>query len=249
MTKVAFVCAGVLALVLGAGRASATVYDIHVGGTCGTQFTNGPGAASDVGHWDGEVSVDAWVDQRYSMSTAVADLKNTLDRYCQTDWCWVYTYSNGAAVVSKVLATYATPWRIISVRNSASNEGGTEIAGTGWVADLFGGCQLAGSSDLLPSAQRDNWNHNDTHGVPVIHIGGTGTIWWTLGLSHLVLPGDDDTVVAFHSSGGMSVADSFYDLCAGPKYANHMVWSDRCGGEPEDHHSIARKLVCIDGGC
>jgi hypothetical protein len=237
-------------MVLGTGTASATVYNIHVGGVCSTQFTNGKGAASAVGYWPGEVSINAWVDQRSSMSTATSNLKTVLDQYCQgSNSCWIYTFSNGAAVLSRVLATYSTAWRIVSVRNSAGNGGGTEIAGTGWIGDAFGGCSLAGSSSLLPSAIRNGWNHNDTNGVPFVHIGGTGTIWWSLGTTHLLLPGTDDSVVAFHSAGGMSSAGSFSNLCSGPKYSNHIVWSSRCAGESNHHLNISRKFVCIDGGC
>jgi hypothetical protein len=250
MRKTATLASGVLALVLASGVASAAVYNIHVGGVCSTRFTNGKGAASSVGSWSGEISINAYVDQRSSMATAVANLKSVFDQYCQgSNSCWVYTFSNGAAVVSKVLATYGTPWRIVSVRNSAGNEGGTEIAGTGWVGEAFGGCSLAGSSTLKPSAHRGGWNHNDTHGIPIVHIGGTGTIWWSLGTTKLLLPGTDDSVVAFHSAGGMSSAGSFSSLCSGPKYSNHIVWSSQCGGYGNHHLNIARRFVCLDGGC
>lgn len=239
----------VLVLVLGVGSASATVYNIHVGGVCSTLYTNGKGAASSVGQWAGETSINAYVDQRDSMSTATAHLKSVFDQYCLNgNSCWIYTYSNGSAVTSKVLSVYSTAWNIASVRSSGGNEGGSELAGTGWIGEAFGGCSLAGSSAIGVSAHRNNWNHNDTNGVPIVGIAGKGTIWWSLGTTKLLLPGEDDSVVAFHSAGGFSSSGSYSDVCAGPKWSNHFGLSGRCGGESNHHLNISKRFVCLDGG-
>lgn len=241
--------AWVVAMTLGVGSAAATVYNIHVGGVCSTLYTNGKGAPSSVGQWSGEVSISASVDQRNSMSTATSNMKSVLDQYCLGgNSCWIYTYSNGAAVISKVLATYSTNWNIDGVRNAGGNEGGSELGGTGWVAEAFGGCSLAGSSTILPSGHRNNWNHNDTNGVPITGVAGTGTIWWTLGVTHPLLPGNDDSVVAFHSAGGMSNAGSYSNVCSSPKYSNHFGLSGHCGGESKHHLNISKRFVCLDGG-
>jgi hypothetical protein len=229
--------------------ASAAVYNIHVGGVCSTRFTNGKGAASSVGSWsDGSISINAYVDQRNSMSTATSNLKSVLDQYCTSgNSCWVYTYSNGAAVLSRTLSIYSTRWNINAVFNSAGNGGGTELSSTGWVAEIFGGCSLA--SQVTPSLHRNGWNHNDTNGASILHIAGTGTIWWSFGLTKGLLPGTDDSVVAFHSAGGMSNTNAYSNVCSTPKYTNHYGVSGRCGGESEHHLNISKKFVCITGGC
>jgi hypothetical protein len=250
MTKQTVVAGVFAALIAAPSLAAAGVYNIHVGGVCSTNYTNGKGAPSDVGHWAGETSISASVDQRNSMSTATSNMKSVLDTYCTgSNSCWIFTYSNGAAVVSRTLAIYSTNWNIDYVLNSGGNEGGSEIGNTGWVGEVFGGCQLAGNGQVTPSAHRNGWNHNDTNGNTIIGIAGTGTIWYSFGLTHLLLPGDDDSVVAFHSAGGMSNSGSYYNVCSSPKYSNHYGYSGHCGGESEDHLHMSKKFVCLLGGC
>jgi hypothetical protein len=230
--------------------AGATVYNIHVGGACSTLFTNGKGAASGVGNWAGETSINASVDQRNSMGTAVSNLKSIFDTRCTgSNSCWVFAYSNGAAVTSKVLATYGG-YNVDYAIISGGNEGGTELAGTGWVGEAFGACSLAASSTISPSAHRSGWNHNSTDGTLFYHLAGNGTIWWTLGTTSLILPGHDDSVVAMHSAAGFSTAGSFTNTCSGTKYSSHFVESGLCGGGSSHNHlNISRAYVCMLGGC
>src|SRR5215468_12718911 len=117
--------------------AHADVFDIHVGGICSTDF------GSTLGHWTGETSIDAPIDQTSSMATATTQMAATLDRYCTgNNLCYVYVYSNGGAVMSRTLALYSTQWNIGYVAAAASNEGGSELGGTGYVGEVFGGCAL-----------------------------------------------------------------------------------------------------------
>src|SRR5579859_7186350 len=109
--------------------ASADTFDIHVGGICSTDF------GTTLGQWPGETSIDAQIDQRDSMATATTQMAATLDRYCTgNNLCFVYVYSNGGAVMSRTLALYSTSWNIAYVAATASNEGGSEIGGTGFLA-------------------------------------------------------------------------------------------------------------------
>ena len=79
--------------------AEADVFDIHVGGICSTNF------GSTLGHWTGETSINAPIDQTTSMATATTQMAATLDRYCTgSNLCFVYVYSNGGAVMSRTLA-------------------------------------------------------------------------------------------------------------------------------------------------
>src|ERR1044071_3600220 len=136
----------------------ADTFDIHVGGICSTDF------GTTLGQWPGETSISAPIDQRSSMATATAQMAATLDRYCSGDnVCFVYVYSNGGAVMSRTLALFSTPWNIAYVAAAASNEGGSELGGTGFIAQVFGQCALAGH--IGTSDHRNGWNHNDTHGL------------------------------------------------------------------------------------
>src|SRR5262249_58539446 len=91
-----------------------------------------------VGHWPGETSINAPIDQRSSMATATAQMAATLDSYCTgNNLCYVYVYSNGGAVMSRTLALYSTAWNIGFVAASASNEGGSELGGAGYIAPRF----------------------------------------------------------------------------------------------------------------
>src|SRR4030095_9501295 len=84
--------------------AQADTFDIHCGGICSTDF------GSTLGHWTGETSISAPIDQRDSMATATAQMAATLDTYCTGgNLCYVYVYSNGGAVMSRTLAVPANP--------------------------------------------------------------------------------------------------------------------------------------------
>lgn len=223
--------------------ASAGVYDIHLGGMCSTHFLEGNGNAR-LGSWPGETSIDAYVDQRDSMSTATVQLANLLNTYCQgSNYCYVYTFSNGGAVLSRTLSIYSTAWNIGYGMTSASNEGGSELGGTGWIGEIFGGCTLAGHIGV--SDHRNGWNHNDTHGRVFGMIGGNG--WLSPYVQSSVLPGHDDGAVAHHSSGGYVVVDSYTTLCGGTKYTGHQIWWS-CEYGSLNHYDLKMKGVCNDGG-
>jgi hypothetical protein len=223
--------------------ASAAVYDIHLGGMCSTQFSGGKGGGY-LGSWPGETSVEAYVDQRDSMATATVQLAATFDAYCTgNNLCYVYTYSNGGAVVSRTLSLYDTAWNIGYVVNSASNEGGSEIGGTGWMGEIFGGCYLAGH--IGPSNHRSGWNHHDTNGKIIGQIGGNG--WLAPYAQHAVLPGHDDGAVAMHSAGGYASSGSYSSTCSSGKWTNHQAWWS-CEYGSLDHIELKMKGVCNDGG-
>jgi hypothetical protein len=226
--------------------AEAGVYNIHLGGMCSTQWEGGKGGGY-LGSWAGETSVSAYVDQRDNMSTATSQFASILDTYCGAksgNLCYVYTYSNGGAVFSRTMAMYEDGrWNIGYSMAAASNEGGSEIGGTGWIGEVFGGCNLAGH--IGPSDHRNGWNHNDTNGVSVGHIGGNG--WLVPYAQSSVLPGHDDGAVAEHSSGGYSSTGSYSNICGGGKYANHQAWWS-CEYGSLNHADLKMKGICNDGG-
>ena len=254
----------ILVLVLGTGCASASnatsinvaednvvaasgmTYALHVGGVCSTGFLGGKGNAQ-LGSWDGIVSIDTSVDQTSNMSQATADMKTALDTYCTgADWCYVFTYSNGGATLSRTLALHDTPWNIVWSVNTASNEGGSEIGGTGWVGEIFGGCTLAGH--IGTSDHRSGWNHNDTNGTVMYTLGGyKSMVPW---LQSAFLPGEDDGAVAYHSAGGYNDTYRTSTLCGSEssRYDNHVP-AFTCEGLYLNHIDMKSEGICHTGGC
>jgi hypothetical protein len=223
--------------------AFAGVYDIHVGGICSTNFSGGNGNGR-LGSWPGETSIDAYVDQTESMDTATADLVSTLNTYCTGgNLCYVYVWSNGGAVMSRTLSIYGDAWNIGYVVASASNEGGSELGGTGWIGEVFGGCYLAGHIGV--SDNRNGWNHDDTGGVITGMIGGDG--WLAPYAQSAVLPGHDDGAVAEESSGGYASTGSYSNICGSNKWTNHQAWWS-CEYGDLNHYDMKEKGVCDDGG-
>jgi hypothetical protein len=224
--------------------ASANVYNIQLGGMCSQHFLEGNGNAR-LGNWPGETTIDAWVDQRDSMATATAQLAALFNTYCTgNNYCYVYTFSNGGAVISRTLSLYANTWNIGYVANAASNEGGSEIGGTGWIGEVFGGCTIAGH--IGPSDHRNGWNHYETHGKIIGQIGGDG--WLFPYAQSAVLPGHDDGAVAHHSSGGFVSTYSLDSLCYSGHWTNHQVWWS-CEYGSNNHYDMKMQAICDDGGC
>ncbi|MBC7974275.1 MAG: hypothetical protein H7138_04765 [Myxococcales bacterium] len=219
--------------------ANAEVVNIHIGGICSTDF------GSTIGRWPGETSVNAPIDQRNSMATATSQLKSLLDARCLgTNLCYIYNYSNGGAVTSRTLALFSTRWNIAYVASAASNEGGSELGGTGFIGEIFGGCALAGH--IGTSDHRNGWNHNDTHGIVTGQVAGNG--WLAPFIQSAVLPGHDDGAVSHASSGGYAQTGSHNSICeAGAKYANHQAWFS-CEYGSLNHSQMKLKAVCNDGG-
>ncbi|HMG55491.1 MAG TPA: hypothetical protein VK601_18465 [Kofleriaceae bacterium] len=219
--------------------ARAGVFDIHVGGICSTNF------GTTLGQWPGETSISAPIDQTSSMATATAQMASTLDTYCTGgNLCFVYVYSNGGAVMSRTLALHTTAWNIAYVAAAASNEGGSELGGTGFIGEVFGGCTLAGH--IGTSDHRNGWNHNDTHGIVTGMVAGNG--WLAPFVQSAVLPGHDDGAVSEASAGGYTTTSGRSSICeAAPKYANHQAWFS-CEYGPLNHLDMKLKAVCNDGG-
>jgi len=219
--------------------ASADTFNIHVGGICSTDF------GSTLGQWAGQTSINAPIDQRNSMATATSQMVGVLNQYCTgSNLCYVYVYSNGGAVMSRTLALNSTAWNIAYVAAAASNEGGSEIGGTGLIGQIFGGCALAGHIGV--SDHRNGWNHNDTHGIVTGMIAGDG--WLAPFVQSAVLPGHDDGAVSEASAGGYASAGSHNSICeSGTKYANHQAWFS-CEYGSLNHLQMKLKMVCDDGG-
>jgi len=219
--------------------AHAGTFDIHVGGICSTDF------GTTLGHWAGETSVNAQIDQRESMAAATTQMTATLNQFCTgNNLCFVYVYSNGGAVMSRTLSLVSTDWNIAYVAAAASNEGGSEIGGTGFIGEVFGGCDLAGHIGV--SDHRNGWNHNVNHGIVTGMVAGDGNL--APFIQSAILPGHDDGAVSEASAGGYAQAGSHSSICeAGTKYADHQAWFS-CEYPDLNHLDMKLKMICDDGG-
>ena len=205
---------------------SGEIVYLHVGGMCSTQwdYSGDPDRLADVSGVSGAVSVEVLAVQTDDVGTQVA--AKTLTRYldeCCTDSnsCIIYNYSNGDNVVGYALDQLASvtetctgkgrnrvcteelDWNLLEVRTAAGNGGGSELSDWGAVADLFA-CSLA--SEIGPTQIRSLYDHNNTAGVPIYHMGGfldqtTGSDDITLDAAWWFLPWHSDGAVAYHSSG------------------------------------------------
>jgi hypothetical protein len=204
---------------------------LHVGGMCSTKwdYADSSDRLADVSGITNGVAVDVRAVQTEAVGTQVA--ATTLSRYldaCCTDSnsCVVYNYSNGDNVVGYALDQLASTeqictgkgkkrvceeapaWNILEVRTSAGNGGGSELSNWGSLADLFA-CDLA--PEISPSKVRNLYDHNNTAGVPIYHMGGfldqtSGSDDITLDAAWWFLPWHNDGAVAYHSAGARNTA-------------------------------------------
>ena len=216
---------------------------LHVGGMCSTQwdYPDNPDRLTSIAN---TLSVDVRAVQTENAGTQVAaqTLTRYLDSCCTgSNSCIVYNYSNGDNVIGYALDRLATveqtctgkrmnrvctselAWNILEVRTSAGAGGGSELSNWGGIADLFA-CDLA--SELSPSKVRNLFNHSNTRGVPVYHIGGfldqSGSDDTTLNAGWWLLPWHNDGAVAFHSAGARS---SVVEWCG--DFWFPPLWCDR----------------------
>lgn len=251
----------VLAALLAGGAAGATDY---------TLWIKGRGAGGAIGNYDdfsywGPARFNAGVNKKAvnwdgynSISSQNGIVRNALDCFCTgQNWCYIATYSAGDPMIGYALANFggsarpvtnATPnaagacsaaggatqtgWNIRWVRSAAGAAGGSELSDAGrWTT----GEPLV--HDMRTTTMRAMYNHNQTRGVWFyMYAGAKGTLYSG------ILPGQDDEVVAYHSSGAVSGTNGgaycnprdwwCNDLTKGsavneggwPKWANHYVW-------------------------
>ena len=221
MRKLVLMCLASLAAV--SSIASAANYSLWINGRTGggvvgdyNSFTYwGPGTtAAGVNkksvNWDG----------RSSIASQNSKIRDALDCFCTgPNWCYVATHSAGDLMMGYTMANYGgssrmkknavpaaggvcgnsdgtaqTGWNIKWVRTASGAAGGTELSDAGsWTTSE----PLV--SDLKTTTARAMYDHNVTRGVMFyMYAGAKGTAYSG------ILPGQDDEVVAYHSTGGVS---------------------------------------------
>lgn len=192
-----------LGLAAAALPASATHYSLYVHGR--TAGVTGCGVSqptpSGWSYWNGQVQpgvnpVPVNYDGTAHISVANPTVRSYFDTYCTGgNSCYVACHSAGCAHVGYALDLYgANRWNFIWIDAGGSAEGGTELSDyLSWAScDPLGG-------DLRTGTVRGLYNHNDLRGFWEYNFAGArGAVY------SFALPGDDDSVVPFHSAGGMS---------------------------------------------
>jgi len=261
---------------------------LHVGGMCSTQWDyadDSDRVAEIFGIEGNAASVEVKAVQTSNAGTQVA--AKTLTRYlnaCCTDTnsCVIYNYSNGDNVVGyaldklpvyeeictgkgkKRVCEQAPAWNILEVRTAAGAGGGSELSEWGGVADLFA-CDLA--SELTPSKVRNLYDHSNTMGVPIRHIGGfldeVGSDDSTLNAAWWLLPWHSDGAVAYHSAGARTstvewCGDYFFpplwcsreDICDtryGALYQGHSMAFCGTDFRNSDHYDQKMEFIRLMG--
>lgn len=228
--------AGIITILLSALNLSAATYYLHQAGNCSTNWGDA------LGVWSNGTSISCEVDLRYSVTDAAQEFKNEyLETYCTgNNWCYILNYSAGDAVVGYALATATKQYNIIYIATSAGAGGGSELANFGALSRYFT-CDLAG--DLQPSSVRNLYNHNDTNGAAIYRIGGYDGWWY----SAWMLPGEDDGVIAMHSSAGCTSTGRYNNMCSCSRWNNNYV-AYTCDGYNKDHYEIKTHFVNLLGG-
>ncbi|MFC5480610.1 hypothetical protein [Massilia suwonensis] len=209
-------------------------------------------------------------DGRSGVASQSGYVRNALDCFCTGEnWCYIGVHSAGDMLIGYTLANYGGSARPVTTAQPNAAGVCTASAGrtqTGWnirwvlvAAGSAGGSELADIGAWTTSepmvqqhkvaTARALYNHNDTRGVWFYnYAGANGTLY------SFTLPGQDDEVVAYHSSGGVSgTGGSSYcnrgdwfcdDLTLGsgpnqggrPKWAYHSVMF-RDDGEDYGHYT------------
>lgn len=259
--------------------------DDALGGTHYTLWIHGRTSSSStrVGDYDdfsywGPAEADAGANKRavnWDGRSRIADsneaIRRALDCFCTGEsWCVIAAHSAGDAQIGYALDLFGNTAREVTdaAPDASGRCGGTGETQIGWnirwvtvAGGAAGGTELADlgywavsdplTSDLRTGVARSMYDHGETRGAWFyMFAGARGTAYSG------VLAGQDDEVIAYHSSGGMSAVGSFCNpgdwYCDGPlemdeapsrkgkgwvdKWANHTT-AFRDDGESYDHYT------------
>ena len=237
-----------------AGLASATNYTLWINGRTGGGTI---GDYNSFSYW-GPSSTAAGVNKKAvnwdgynSIASQSGKIRDALDCFCTGgNWCYIATHSAGDLLLGYTLANYggsarvkknATPnssgvcgntdgssqtgWNIKWVRAASGAGGGSELADYGsWaVGDPL-------TKDLKTATARAMYNHNTTRNIWFyMYAASKGTAYSG------ILPGQDDEVVAYHSSGGVSGGSGSFFCNPGDWFCNDLTLGsgNNQGGRPK----------------
>jgi hypothetical protein len=217
------------AFLLAAADASATNFTLWIHGRNTSQSTQ-VGNYADFTYW-GPSSVSAGVNKKAvnwdgvsRLSDSNGSIRNALDCFCTgSNFCYIAAHSTGDPQIGYALSLFGGSTRNVKNAVAGSNGvcGNTGATQVGWNVKWIdigggaaGGTELANigawavsdpiTSDLKTGTIRSMYNHNTTGNAWFYTFSGAkGTLYSG------TLPGQDDEVIAYHSSGGISATGSF----------------------------------------
>jgi hypothetical protein len=146
-------------------------------------FCTGPNFCNIAVHSAGDMQIGYALDLFGNTTRDVTDAQPGADGTCE---------STGQTQVG---------WNIKVIDVAAGAAGGSELADIGFWA-------IPGAKDLLTDLRttvaRTLYDHNNTQGLPFNMFAGSKE-----SIGSLILPGEDDNAVAYHSSGGLSGLGAF----------------------------------------
>ncbi|TXG01300.1 hypothetical protein [Massilia arenae] len=254
MNKKQTLCA--LCLLSAAGLAEAANYTLWLNGRDPGRNSGGtPGNYADFRYW-GPDTTPAGVNKKAvnwdgysSIASQSGRVRDALDCFCTgQNWCYIAAYSAGEPLLGYTLANFGGTTR--ALKNATPNadgvcgdaggvQGGWNIKWVRVASGAAGGSELANAGawttseplvqDLRTGTARAMYNHNDTRNIWFYrYAGARGTVY------SFLLPGQDDEVVAYHSSGG-AAGNSGRSLCnPGDWFCDDL----RYGTEPNQGGSV-----------
>jgi hypothetical protein len=196
-----------------AGSLSAQTYTVFIHGKSGSNH-NGVGTTDVNNYWGSApssvsgskifIGYDGTTDPRtYGSSRAQTNVTTGLSNYCKgANSCKIVCHSAGCYAIEYWLSNLggtasSKGFNITKVTALAAASGGSELAST-LNAITFGFAGNAMDKALIVGTARGAFNHNNTASISVNHVPGYKGM---IGAS-LILPGEDDYAVAYHSSCG-----------------------------------------------
>lgn len=224
-----------LLFALGMSALSAAESVIFIHGRSGSHCDSTGGYATDVNnYWGSAKSIstsatsyfagyDGSTDPRtWGSCRAQSKLYQVLEAKCKgTNWCTIVCHSAGCYASEYFIDKSATTYNIRRIWASSSAAGGSELANAAFWA----------SNDMVSALKtgnaRGSYNHNNMKGIGVFAIAGYEATW--TGAS-VILPGEDDGAVSYHSTCGINATGSFSNCLSGTRYSLHNIWSGRASG-------------------
>lgn len=161
--------------------------------------------------YDGASDPRAWGTCR-----AQTNLYTVLEATCTgANRCIVICHSAGCYATEYFIDKSSKVYNIQKVIASSSAAGGSELANAAfWTS--------TGMVEALKTANaRGSYNHNNMKGISINMLAGYKG---TFGAS-VILPGEDDGAVSYHSTCGINTTGSYSNCASGTKYSYHYIWS------------------------
>lgn len=212
---------------------------IFVHGRSGSHCDTAGGYSTDVNNYWGAsksittaaakyfVGYDGATDPRtWGTCRAQSKLYQVLEAKCKgANWCTIICHSAGCYASEYFIDKSATAYNIRRIWASSSAAGGSELANAAfWESNSMVDALKTGNA-------RGSYNHNNMKGIGVYAIAGYKATW--TGAS-VILPGEDDGAVSYHSTCGTNTTGSYSNCLSGTRYSYHYIWSGRASGSNWD---------------